>query len=155
MARISARQTFIFKRIFPIFWFGFLAYFIGISISAGAVQQDPIFLIAPLMMAVIGFFFFRHLVWDLADAVDDCGTYLLVRKSGIEERVQLTNIMNVSSSPLMNVPRITLRLINPAALGSSISFSPKTSFGFNPFAKNEVAESLIERVHAAKSKHAP
>jgi len=40
MQRLSSKSTFISRRLFPIFWFGFLAVF---------------FVIAPLVMAVIGF----------------------------------------------------------------------------------------------------
>ena len=157
MSRISSPFIVVFKWVFPIAWFGFLAFFVGEAVIDGTASREPISLIGPLLMAVLGFFIMRYLIWDLADAVDDYGTYLLVRQRGVEERVPLENIMNVSSTVFVNPPRVTLRLIKPGALGSSISFSPKSSFSLNPFAKNEIAESLIERTHNARvrSAHAP
>ena len=65
------------------------------------------FLLVPGVMAV----------WDLVDAVFDYGDYLLVKNRGAENRIMLSNIMNVSSSTFMNPPRITLKLVRPSKLG--------------------------------------
>jgi len=63
--------------------------------------------------------------------------------------------MNVSSTPLMNPPRVTLRLVKPSGLGTYISFSPKSSVFSFPFSlKNVVAERLMERAYAARTKSA-
>jgi len=151
VTRISSSWTFLAKRVFPTFWFGFLALFVFVGFSTGTVAKDVTFLIIPIVMAVFGFFIMRKLVWDLADEVYDCGHALLVRNRGEEEMVSLSNIMNVSVSTYVNPPRISLRLITPGKFGSEIAFSPVTGFRLNPFAKNKVAEDLIQRVYQARS----
>jgi hypothetical protein len=40
--------------------------------------------------------------------------------------------------------------MNPGRFGQEISFSPPRNSIFNPFARNPVADDLIERVHRAK-----
>lgn len=154
MERISSRFTFVNKRLFPLAWFGFLGFFTYESVRDGTVRSDPMFLTIPLVMAVFGAFLMRKLVFDLADSVDDCGSYLLVRRGGIEARVELANVMNVSSSSLQSPPRITLRLVKPSALGKEVSFSPRSPFSLNPFAESPVAEDLMERVHRTRGRNA-
>lgn len=151
MERISSQFTFVSKRIFPVAWFGFLGFFIYETVQGGAAESDPMFLVIPAVMGVFGFFLLRKLAWDLADSVDDCGSYLLVRRGSIVARIELTNVMNVNASTLQNPPRITLRLVTPSELGKEVSFSPKSRFSLNPFAPSPVAEQLIERVHRARS----
>jgi hypothetical protein len=141
------------KKVFPLFWFGFLGIFIYQFLRNADVRSDPMFLIIPLVMCVFGAFLMRKLVWDLADSVEDGGAYLLVRKGRIEERVELTNVMNVNASTFQNPPRITLRLVLPGKLGKEVSFVPRSRFTLNPFAANPVAENLMERVHLARSRH--
>jgi hypothetical protein len=94
----------------------------------------------------------KKLVWDLADEVYDCGDFLLVRKRDEEDRVPLSNVMNVNASTYVNPPRITLRLVTPGRFGNEIAFSPIAGFRLNPFAKNKIAEDLIVRVDRARSK---
>ena len=62
--------------------------------------------------------------------------------------------MNVSATAHMSPPRVTLRLVKPCTLGSSISFAPKATPALNPFAKNAVAEDLMERAYAARTRNA-
>lgn len=150
MQRISSRYTFFYKKIFPIFWFGFLAFFIFQTVSNGAFQKSPISLVVPCLMAIFGFVIFKKLLWELADEVYDDGDYLLVRNNGQEEMLRLSDIMNVSATTNMNPPRITLRLIESGKFGAEVSFFPTTAFTLNPFAKNPVAEDLIVRVDKAR-----
>lgn len=152
MKKISSTSTFISKKVLPLFWFGFLAFFVVSTIQAGAAKKDLMFLIVPVLMAVFGFLLMKKLVWDLVDEVYDYGDFLLIRNRGEEERVALSNIMNVSVAMYINPSRITLRLVNPGKFGKEISFSPATRFTLNPFAKNPVAEDLIVRVDQARSK---
>jgi hypothetical protein len=149
VTRISSSWTFFSKRVFPAVWFGFLAFFAFVGIATGAAAKNVTLLVLPLGMAIFGFFMMKRLVWDLADEVYDCGHALLVKNHGEEELVSLSNIMNVSVSTYVNPPRISLRLITPGKFGSEIAFSPVTGFRLNPFAKNPVAEDLIQRVYQA------
>ena len=154
MNKISSRWTYFHKKAFPTIWFGFLAFFVVSTLLSGAAEADLMFLVIPFLMAIFGYFFMKKLVWDLVDEVYDCGDSLLIRNRRSEERIPLSNIMNVSVSTLMNPPRVTLRLVKPGALGEEIAFSPISQSSLNPFAKSEVAEDLMVRVDRARSKRA-
>jgi hypothetical protein len=153
MRRISSRTTFWYKRIFPIIWFGLLALFIVVgvfSITFGHGTQLVPFIVMPAVMAVIGYAIMKKLVFDLVDEVWDDGAMLIVRDKGREDRIALSNIMNVSYSPLINPPRVTLTLRQPSNFGTEISFT--APIRFVPFAKSPVIEDLIRRVDAARRK---
>jgi hypothetical protein len=149
MKKISSGMTMYHKKIFPAIWFGFLGLFVIGGMASGAMTRDPSFVLIPLLMAGFGYFFMKKMLWDLADEVFEDGDTLLVKRSGDQERIALSNIMNVSvtnSSPR----RITLRLRNPGRFGHELTFAPKQAFTLNPFARNEVAEDLIMRVEQAR-----
>jgi hypothetical protein len=153
MRRISSKTTFLYKRIFPVFWFGLLAVFVAVALIAGPgdQRQSLVFLIVPIFMAVFGYVIMKKLVFDLVDEVWDDGTSLLIRNGGREDRIALSNIMNVSYSPLINPPRVTLTLRQPSNdFGTEISFSAPVRF--IPFAKSPLIEDLILRVDAARRK---
>lgn len=150
MESLSSTMTFTMKRLFPALWFGFLGVFLVAGIVSGAWREAPLFIIQPILMAVFGFFLFRKLVWDLADEVRDGGTFLLIRKGGLEERVLLSNVININVSQFTNPSRISLRLRTPGKMGDEVAFIPKTEFRLNPFARNALAETLIRRVDDAR-----
>ncbi len=139
------------KRVFPVLFLVIMAipYVIGRNIPGG--MPPPMFIV-PLVMLPVLYVIMRKLVWDLADEVYDGGDYLLVKAGGREERIPLSNIMNVSATLMVNPPRITLRLVNPGRFGKEINFIPVRPVTLNPFAKNAVAEDLIERVDKARRK---
>lgn len=151
MTKISSRFTFFYKKVFPVLWFGFLAFFVVATVLTGTATQNPVFLFIPVFMAIMGFFLLQKLVWDLADEVYDCGESLLVKNGGKEDRVALSNIMNVSASTYVNPPRVALTLAAPGRFGKEIVFTPVTGIIVNPFAKNKVIEGLIARVDQARS----
>jgi hypothetical protein len=155
---ISSKMTYFYKRIFPVLWFGFLAFFVLMAVPASfAVSKTPNktlvilpFLVVPAMMAGFGFFLFRSLIFDLADEVTDEGTALNVRKGDVVARIRLADIINVNSTMLVNPPRITLTLRQPCALGDRVSFLPPARFRFFPgFSIHPIAEDLIRRIDAA------
>ena len=150
MKKISSRSLFITKTVFPLLWFGILAIVLVTGVFGKAYEKAPMFLVIPIFMAFFGYFLMKKLVWDLVDEVFDCGDYLLVKNRGQEERIALSNIMNVSATTMVNPPRITLRLVNPSRFGAEIAFSPARPLTLNPFAKNAVAEELISRVYRAR-----
>jgi hypothetical protein len=151
MKTISSTRTFFVKRIFPAVWLGGVLLFLASAILAGLYRRDPMFLIVPVVMLVFGFFMFKRMVWILADEVRDGGDFLIVRRGSVEERVQLSDIMNVSMSQFTNPPRLSLRLRKPCKFGDEIVFSPPRTSVWNPFARNAVAEDLIQRVDRARS----
>ncbi|HYC54400.1 MAG TPA: hypothetical protein VEL28_05635 [Candidatus Binatia bacterium] len=149
--KISSRSTVVNKKIVPALWFIFLAVFVITGIVRGKATENPAFLLIPTLMAVAGFVTTRKLVWDLADEVFDYGDHLLVRKGNEQERIALSNVINVSISSLINPPRITLRLATPGRFGNEVAFSPSVGLRINPFAKIAVGEDLIARVDEARA----
>jgi hypothetical protein len=111
------------------------------------MQQVP-FIIVPAVMILVGYVIMKKVVFDLVDEVWDDGAALVVRDKGREDRIALSNIMNISYSPLINPPRVTLTLRQPSNFGSEITFSAPVRF--LPFAKSPLIEDLIRRVDAAR-----
>lgn len=149
MQRISSKSTFVSKRVFPIFWFGFLALFVVIAVFARTSARELLpFVIVPAIMAVGGYFVMKRLVFDLVDEVWDGGDFLLIKSKGEQERIPLDAIVNVSFSAASSPQRATLKLRTPGRFGSEVSFLPVA--GFFPFGRNEVIDRLIERIDAAR-----
>jgi len=152
MKKIS-RSTLLYKWLFPVLWFGFLAFFIATGLTRGRMESDQwIFFLIPCVVGVVGFVIMRKFVWDLMDEVQDGGDYLLVRKGSEEQRIPLSNIMNVNITLHVNPQRITLRLVEPGRFGPEVSFTPLTRFGFFRLAKNPIAEDLIVRAYEARTR---
>jgi hypothetical protein len=149
MTKISGSTAF-HKRVLPIILFGVVAIAVTVSLSVGAFRSQPLLILPPIAVAVLGYVVMRKLVWDLVDEVYDGGDYLLVRNGGKEDRVALSNIMNVSASTMTNPPRVTLRLSTPGRFGDEIVFSPIKPITLNLFARNKIADDLIVRVDRAR-----
>jgi hypothetical protein len=133
-------------------WFGFLAFFVlvsGLGMWRGN-HFDIIFVGVPVLMAAFGYFLFKKLIFDLVDEAWDAGDHLLFKNKGIEERVRLEDIMNVSYSVLTNPPRVTISLRTPSRLGKEITFIPPVSL--NPFKKSPIIDDLIQRVDNARAR---
>jgi hypothetical protein len=152
MKKISTPYTFSFK-VFPFLFFGFLAVIFALMLRGGVFKQTPMFVVVPCVMAAIGYFFMKMAIGDLADEVYDCGDFLLVRKRGAEERIPLSDIINVNWSMNQSPARITLTLDRPGTFGREISFAPPPKIYLTPFPKNDIAEELIARAHKARSEH--
>ncbi len=150
MTRISSKQTFFLKRIFPFLFLVIMA--VPAAIGFFVKPMQPQLVLMPLVMIPILFVIMRKLVWDLMDEVYDGGDYLLVKNGGKEERIAISNIMNVSATMAVNPSRITLRLATPGRFGKDVSFSPVRPMSLDPFRKNPVADNLIERVDKARRK---
>ncbi len=105
-------------------------------------------------MGIFGYFLMKKTVWDLADEVYDCGTYLVVKNRNEEDKIDFSDVMNVSVNTMTRPPRISLRLRTASKFGDEISFSPiSNGFSFNPFARNKIGEDLISRVDRANSRN--
>lgn len=151
--RISSGMTYLYKRIFPFFWFGFLLlfFFLQFFISGfrGADFQIP-FLLIPAAMMVFGYFLMKKLVFDLVDEVTDVGDALLVRNGPRQEKIALSDIINVNYSPLINPPRVTLTLRDPGIFGKEVTFCAPVRL--MPFSQSPIIQDLIARVDAARNK---
>ena len=151
MRRISSKWTFIYKSLFPIFWFGFIILFLVVAlfVPMRSGQSPPIpALIVPTIMFVVGFFLMKKFVFDLADEVWEDNDALIVKNRGQEQRIALRDIKNVSYSPMMSPPRVVLSLRRPTVFGGQIAFCAPVRFV--PFATSPVIDDLIDRIDAAR-----
>jgi hypothetical protein len=153
LRRISSQATFFYKRIFPLFWIGFIVLFVLTVFST--TRRSPLaftpLLAMPFFMIIIGYVLFRKLLFDLVDEVWDNGDELIVKNAGVEERIALKNIINVGFSTMTNPERVTLTLREPSRFGKDVTFSPPRRF--MPFARSPIVNELIERVDQARRAH--
>ena len=150
MKKISSALTFFFKRVFPVLWFGLLAlaFLVAATTLFSGKKIDVMSLAVPAILAVLGYFMMKNMVFDLADEAWDAGDSIVVRNKGIEVRIPLADIINISYSVLTNPPRVTLRLREPSRLGKELSFSPLLCWF--PFQKSPLVTDLISRVDEAR-----
>jgi len=150
---ISSRMTFFYKRVFPIFWFGFLTLFMlapaVIGWRSGEASQ-PMLFIVPVFMMGFGYFIMKRLVFSLVDEVFDLGDVLLVKNGTCKERIPLAGITNVGYAQMANPPRVTLSLRQPSNFGERVTFCAPTRLV--PFSPSPVVEDLIKRVDAARQR---
>ncbi|MFC4528892.1 hypothetical protein ISN76_17835 [Dyella halodurans] len=157
MQRLSSPSTFFYKRVFPVFWFGFLGIFLLTSVGLGRAPQrvdvTP-FLIGPAVMAVFGFVLMRKLVFDLVDEVWLEGDYLLIKSRGESSRIPLRDVINVNATSMTNPRRVTLMLRTESARwGKEITFMPNSPRGiFSAFKSDPVAADLIQRIDALRQR---
>lgn len=152
MKRIS-RRTLYLKRLLPAAMIAIACLpIVLIYLETGRFQPETILPAAfvVLILAII----YPLLIRDLADEVYDGGDYLLVKRGRIEDRIALSDVMNVNSSMMVNPPRITLRLAKPSKFGDEVVFSPLRPPSLNPFARNAIADDLVVRVDTARVKRA-
>jgi len=146
MKKISSSGTYLYKRIFPIFWFGFLAFFVFVSLLAGDNENGSVVVVVviPLFIAALGYFVMKNLFFDLIDEVYDEGSSLLFKSGEREARVDFRDIKNVSYCPFMGPPRVTISVRHETEFGRELSFSPLLAVNF--FRRNKEIEELIDRI---------
>jgi hypothetical protein len=148
-------MTFFNKRVFPVFWFGLLILFIGVplvlSVARNTAPPPPPFFIVPAIMIAAGYFVMKRLVFVLVDEVWEDDNSLLIRNRGEEERVAFSDIKNVSYSPFVNPPRVTLSLRRSSVFGDDITFN--APIRLVPFSRSPVVLDLIDRVDRARGKN--
>jgi len=152
MKKISTPYIASIKILFPVLWFGIVGGAILVLWSNGVAAKDPSALFIPVMMLLGGIFFMRVYAAPLADEVYDCGDHLLVRKDRQEERVPLADIINVNANLAVKPARITLTLARPGRFGAEVSFAPPPQFNLSPFARSGIADELIARINAARTR---
>jgi hypothetical protein len=149
MRRLSSRMTFFYKRVFPIVFFGLVLLFIAFwLVSLSGRSPGVPFLIALVLVLALFYFGMKKLVFDLVDEVRDAGDALIIRNRGEEERVALSDIMNISCSPLVSPPRVTLSLRRPSIFGSEVTFC--APIRLMPFSASPIISELIQRTDAQR-----
>jgi hypothetical protein len=152
MRRLSSKWTFFSKNIFPFVWFlGVIGAAAGglAAVLAGGSHAPVMFLfiLIPIFMSVLGYAIMKNLVFDLLDEVWDEGDSLVLVKGKQKETIRIDDILNVSSTYMVNPPRITLLLRQPCRFGQQVVFSPVRGLRLNPFKQDEMAAELLRRVH--------
>jgi len=99
MQRISTPYMAAIK-IGPFVFFGFLGLLLFLLLANGAYETSPILLVGVGVMAVYGVCSMLTSRQDCVDDVFDCGDHLLVKKSGQEDTVPLSNIFEVTVTVL-------------------------------------------------------
>lgn len=151
--QISSTDTSWWKHVFPTISFAFLGLaalisaLIGFAIVRGVMEPDGWQLLpVPVFAMIFGSLYFRHVVYDLVDAVFDGGDSLVFRKDGEEVGVPLSDVAAVVS-PVPGKPmRVELILRSDTPLGRKVAFLPKRPFTLNPLASNPIIDDLIERI---------
>ena len=144
-------MTFFHKRILPVIMLGALLLFAIVPwiVEARTGQHMPLpAFVMPAVIAVIFIVVFKKLIFDLVDEVWDAGDALVIRNKGREDWIDLADIMNVSYSPFINPPRVTLMLRRPSVFGEQISFAAPARLV--PFSTSPIINELIRRVDAAR-----
>ena len=144
-------MTSFYKRVFPIVVIGVpplvMTFVWWVNRTSGNPVPLPVLLI-PAFIGVFFFFIFKKLIFDLADEVWDAGDMLVVRNKGQEDRILLSDIINVSYSQFVNPPRVTLMLRTPSLFGDEVSFAPPARIF--PLSASPIVDDLIRRVDAAR-----
>ncbi len=152
MQRISSKSTFFYKRLFPVVVIGFPLAIMTLIWWTSSHSGNPVplpVLLPPAFIGIVFYFIFKKLIFDLADEVWDAGDMLVVRNQGREDRIMLSDIINVSYSQFVNPPRVTLMLRTPGQFGDKVSFSPPRA-GFLPLSPSPIVDDLIRRIDAAR-----
>ena len=154
MTSISSRTTAFQKWGFPAIFCVACLFIAASNLRDGAWARNPVFVLGPAAVLAAGLVMFPRYFRRIADRVEDHGTYLLARQRGLEARIELHDIVNVTFLPRSIPQKVVLRLARPSALGEEIGFIPKDRFVLVPDAKLALAEELTKRAAAARSRRA-
>lgn len=157
MTRLSARGTYLAKRIIPVAWYGLLLLIVAVgsntAIRKGKPEELYFFIPFAIFFAGVSFIAFKKLIFELVDSVWDDGDALVIRSGRKQERVLLSDILSVSYAGFQNPSRVTLYLRRPTVLGDEIPFAIKTrTIGFRLPA---LVRDLMERVDEARRSAQP
>ena len=150
--RLTGVSTRLVKYVLPLFWMAFFAFWMTGVVTAGMQGFRNAWIMAAIAVPFMGIM--ACMQWKLvrghADDVALDGDQLVVRNRGVEDRIALSNIVNVDAIEFTRPARITLRLRTPSRFGNQISFFPRSGFKLNPFARNRTVDLLIQRVDRAR-----
>ena len=149
MKRLSLSGTWYLKYAAPIGFFAMLA-FLWLQLP-GETQEGRAWLIVALAtLSVVGAVQ-AWITWPLADAVDDDGDALLVRRGRVQARVPFAAISAVEFRRGY-FPTIRLHLAEPGAFGARIVFMPANAQAFTN--DSALAAALSLRVVQARAREA-
>lgn len=145
MKEISSGQPLFFKKAFPVIWYGALVAMVAAAFATGAWKTQPQAVLAPVLMMLIGYLAMPRHIFSPVRQVLDGGSFLLVRRGLVKQRIALEDIEDVHITRSNHPPRLTLKLRAPGKLGNEIVFIPK-GLVLLPFFKYPLGAELAERV---------
>jgi predicted membrane metal-binding protein len=146
------RSMFIAKKVLPTILIGSAVSGFAVMLLCRDVRTSPWFLIIIAFLLLLGL-----LVWktasQYADAVIDAGDHLVIRRGRVEDRVQLSDIVEVRGRGPAKRSDIALHLRKPGKFGREVLFL--AALGSRNFASapNDAVENLRRRVGRAKVPH--
>jgi hypothetical protein len=150
--KISSATTFYLKRIAPLLFIAGLVVFLAVMLVKGPLEEIWWLLVVfVLIAAAVGYGFYRR-IWSLADEVFDHGDHFVVRRGPVQEKIRLSEVVNVAFKRSQNSRRVVLKLARPGPFGDEVAFVPPLNFRWNPFAADPLEEALIRRVDAERRK---
>lgn len=150
MNKISAKSTFFYKRIFPVFWIILLTGFAAGATYFGKTggHFSIMYIIAPGAMIITGLLVMKKYFFSLADVVWDDGTALIVKHKGDQIRIRILDMVNAHYDSATIPPRITIRLAKPVRFGSQFAFMPPGKLFSS--ANNPAVDELIRKIQAGR-----
>ena len=100
---------------------------------------------------VLGIYFMKKYVFDLADEVLDDGDALVIKNKGQEQRIALADITNVNYTAMTSPPRVVLSLRHPTVFGDEVAFCAPVQI--MTFSQSPLIADLIKRVQRARESH--
>jgi len=144
MKKISG-STFYSKKLFPILGGGFLIFFFIISLSPGV---PIIFLIVPIIMAIVGYKVVSKIILNMADEVYDIGDELIFHKGKKVQHVKLQDIINIEHIYMSAPVRVVVHVKKEGPIGKELVFLLPNRLST---IKSPYVQELIERVDKAKN----
>jgi len=152
MQVISFKNTRLFKRGIWLSAAALMAFVAAPSALDGSLRANPASSLFAL--AILGAFFVYFLrkthIHRLADEVIDHDDHLKVRRGRSEVIIRFSNVIAADVATGSGIHRITVRLLEPTALGRQIEFLPQASLWSNLPAVKRIASSLTDRAQQAK-----
>ncbi|NRA54895.1 MAG: hypothetical protein HRU23_12185 [Gammaproteobacteria bacterium] len=132
MKKQISNSTFFDKKVFPSLLFTFLTFMvISVPLAAGengTTTMGSIAILAAILMAIFGYIFMQEQFFDLMDEVYDDGDALVFKNSGKEIRVNLRDILDLSSEMTSARRKVTLLLNHETELGHKLTFYTRGNF---------------------------
>ena len=114
-------------------------------------RLEPLWILVPAALALLGAAYIRTFVMPLADEVFDDGDVLVVRRGNDTTRHALHDIAKVDYSLVFDPPRIILH----TRAGEKIAFMPPINLGMCFFRQHPLVAALGARGAGAQTKSLP
>ncbi len=145
--RLNSRTSYISKYLFPTVWFGFLlAFMVMAPQSTDEVGKQWVFTLAPIPMAVFGYYFMKQLIFGLVDEVYRDGHSIHCYSGSKQASFTLNDIQSAIYYTQTQPHKCVLRLRRETPWGREVEFVPKIGWRF--FSYNADVETLIDEVDA-------